>query len=555
MIIIWALYFSRKSLTTLEISGISIQMLHVYCPGEQPTCTCTTAIRSRVALAATTSRTERGAATGAPGRVGPGRTSTDKPEMLVASVERFCCRLPLTERQDRILPPGAFRDIRVVHLCKVTLDDGEGTVGWGEQTQKGASDEQVARVVGKSPALLLNDDSISIGLQMALFDALGKALGVPCHALLGTQCRDSTPISWWVQSASPADWTAECIDAVAAGYTTCKVKARPWWDVVEQVRAVSEVVPAGFHLDLDFNETLQNVAVATLVIQQLEQFESVAFIESPIPQTDAAGNAALRQAVRKPLAGHFGRPPHATVVKDGVFDAYVIGGGKSAILRQAELAADAGMPFWLQNIGTGLTTAWSAHLGAVLSHATWPTITCVNLFTTTLLTAETNICVADGYQAVPNSPGLGVEVDEAAVRNLSVGGNGLFPPARVISVAVSPNGGRICFAQTETKASGIVAVSHVQNELPRQYWHATIALLCLPRFVESVRCVWYCRLGSGMPTAMDLPTPLASDWSSGRMTTARLGRISTTVPPLLPCETSGQSTSYSRQSNALSTCL
>ena len=44
--------------------------------------------------------------------------------VLVVSVERFCCRLPLTERQDRILPPGSFRDIRVVYLCKLTLDSG-----------------------------------------------------------------------------------------------------------------------------------------------------------------------------------------------------------------------------------------------------------------------------------------------------------------------------------------------------------------------------------------------------------------------------------------------
>jgi L-alanine-DL-glutamate epimerase-like enolase superfamily enzyme len=381
--------------------------------------------------------------------------------MHVATVERFCCRLPLTERQDRILPPGSFRDIRVVHLCKVTLDD--ATVGWGEQTQKGATDEQVQRVIGGSPAMLMNDDSISVCLQMALWDAVSRALGVPCHALLGTKLRDATPISWWVQSASPEDWAAECADAVAAGYTTCKVKARPWWDVVEQVRAVSDAVPAGFHLDLDFNETLQNVAVATSVIRQLEPFENVAFIESPIKQADAAGNAALRCAVLRPTAGHFGTPPHATVVKDQVFDGYVIGGGKETILRQAALSADAGLPFWLQMIGAGLTTAWCAHLGAVLSHASWPTITCVNLFTTTLLTPETDICVVDGYQAVPDSPGLGVEVDEAMVRSLD--GEGLFPPARVIFTAVSPSGGRIHFAQTETKTPGIAAVREPAPDL------------------------------------------------------------------------------------------
>jgi L-alanine-DL-glutamate epimerase-like enolase superfamily enzyme len=226
----------------------------------------------------------------------------------VASVERFCCHLPLTARQDRILPPGSFRDIRVVHLCKVTLAPG-GEVGWGEHTQKGATDAQVAshdgrreesfrrgvyvycvsfviiytkhakqrlkygslprsmwlrmqvaRVVGRSPADTMNDDGISVGLQMALFDALGKLLQVPCHKLLGKQIRDATPLSYWVQSASPEDWAAECADAAAAGYTTCKVKARPWWDIVEQLEAVSAAVPRGFTLDLDFNMTLQVTA-------------------------------------------------------------------------------------------------------------------------------------------------------------------------------------------------------------------------------------------------------------------------------------------------------
>jgi hypothetical protein len=44
----------------------------------------------------------------------------------------------------------------------------------------------------------------------------------------------------------------------------------------------------------------------------------------------------------------------------------------------------------------------------VLPAASWPTITCVNLFTHTLLTSATDIRVRDGYQAVPNGFGLGV---------------------------------------------------------------------------------------------------------------------------------------------------
>eukprot|EP01048_Picozoa_sp_COSAG05_P016195 COSAG05_NODE_2054_length_3633_cov_4.249010_1_plen_288_part_00 len=239
--------------------------------------------------------------------------------MIVASVDRLLVRLPLTERQQRILPPGAFRDICVVELVKVTLDTGE--VGWGEASgaasQQGqTSDAQVSRVVGGSPAALANDDSVGIALQMALFDVLGKAMGVPVWQLLGTMQRQWVPLSYWLQSAAPTDWAAECSEAVAQGYTTCKLKARPWWDVVAQVAAVSKSVPGSFKLDLDFNETLQNVASATAVISKLERFDNVAFIESPIPQSDVQGNATLRQAVRKPLAMHFGVPRYQTAIKE-----------------------------------------------------------------------------------------------------------------------------------------------------------------------------------------------------------------------------------------------
>lgn len=64
----------------------------------------------------------------------------------------------------------------------------------------------------------------------------------------------------------------------------------------------------------------------------------------------------LRRTISKPIAGHFGSPAHATVVREGCFDGYVVGGGKEAILRHGALAADAGMPFWLQLIGAGLTS-------------------------------------------------------------------------------------------------------------------------------------------------------------------------------------------------------
>ena len=97
--------------------------------------------------------------------------------------------------------------------------------------------------MGQSPAALMNDDSLGAGLQMALFDVVGKALEVPVYELLGTKVRDWVPISWWSIDASPKDWAAEAKDAVK-GCTSFKTKPRPWWDIVAQVDAISKVVPA-----------------------------------------------------------------------------------------------------------------------------------------------------------------------------------------------------------------------------------------------------------------------------------------------------------------------
>ena len=109
------------------------------------------------------------------------------------------------------------------------------------------------------------------------------------------------------------------------------------------------------------------------------------------------------------------------------------------------------MPFWLQLVGNGLTTTWAAHLGAVLSHATWPTISCINLYTDHLL--QEPVTVSGGYQFVPEGPGLGVEIDEAAVERFRVPGESLDalapgqvyvqPRPRIINTVVFPDGTRV----------------------------------------------------------------------------------------------------------------
>ena len=369
--------------------------------------------------------------------------------MKVVNVERTVVDVPFTPRQNQI----TFESVSPVYnwsvfeLCRVTTDTGH--VGWGETvihyTYGRVTDESVGRVLGESPAKLMNDDSLGAGLQMALFDVVGKILEVPVYELLGTKVRDTVPISWWSIDASPQDWAAEAKDAVESGYTSFKNKPRPWWDIVEQVDAISKVVPADFKLDLDPNGSFQDASTAIPIMEKLAKYGNVAIFESPIPQENVEDSKRIRQAIDRPIAMHFGSPPYTVNIHESVCDGYVIGGGKSTVVRQGLLSAEAELPFWLQIVGNGLTTTWAGHLGAVLTHATWPAITCINLYSHHLL--KQPIEVVDGCHSVPDAPGLGVEVDEEAIEEFRVpeeklDAEGLYmhPAPRIIKTVVYPDG-------------------------------------------------------------------------------------------------------------------
>ena len=113
---------------------------------------------------------------------------------------------------------------------------------------------------------------------MALFDAGGKALNVPVHHLLATQVRAWVPLSWWTIDLEPDEWAAQCAEAVKQGYTSAKLKARTGHDIHAGIRAILEVVPPQFRLDLDFNGSLINAAHAVEFLKTLEQYQQVAMI-------------------------------------------------------------------------------------------------------------------------------------------------------------------------------------------------------------------------------------------------------------------------------------
>jgi len=333
--------------------------------------------------------------------------------MKITSIERFVLDIPFrNKRVERHMHRANTHGERV-NVWRVNTND--GIVGYGEGE---GNEAKIANIIGQNPFKFLNDDSLGQGIQMALYDVAGKAEEVPAYRLLGQKVREYCPISWWAIDMPPEDWVEEAKTAIRLGYMSFKLKARPWRDIFAQIEILSQYLPQGFTLDIDFNGFLLNSGNAIPVLQKLEQNEHVAIFETPIPQWDVDGYKQIRNKIAKPISIHFGSPPIMTAIKENVCDGFVIGGTVTNVKRQATIAAMANKPFWLQMVGTGIMTAFTVHLGAVLSHAYWPAITCHELWKDDLL--KERLEVKDGYIQVPEKPGLGVEIDEAALERYQV---------------------------------------------------------------------------------------------------------------------------------------
>ncbi len=371
--------------------------------------------------------------------------------LRITGAERIVVQVPFTERTilwNRL----RSEQWGVVEVIRLTTNSPE-IVGYGETlphyTWGRVPDEALAAVRGANPADFLGRDDLGAGLQIAIYDVVGKALGVPMRNLFSRpQVREACPISWWSNDMPPEVLAEEAADALAAGYLSHKFKARPWFDVYEQVEAVSAVTPPYYKLDLDWNQMLLDVGSATPVLQRLDTYERMGIYETPIRQRSLTDYRRLRDKVAHPIADHARMTTSTEALPASLpasiateaHDGYVVSGGVMSVLEQATVASASNRAFWLQLVGTGITTAYALQLGAVLPGASWPAVTCMNIYADDLLT--TPIPVSGGYATVSDEPGLGVTVDESALSALA-----MQPPYAVgwpeLTLSVSWPGDRV----------------------------------------------------------------------------------------------------------------
>jgi L-alanine-DL-glutamate epimerase-like enolase superfamily enzyme len=148
------------------------------------------------------------------------------------------------------------------------LHTDEGLVGVGE-VSRGVSalevEQGAASLIGRElwdinlQSLALDktwftDPGVAQGCEMALYDLMGKALGVPVYRLFGGKYRDRVPVSRCSGRMTPADAAKTARQAVDQGYRVLKMKARADDPIVERLSSIHEAVGDKLVVNIDPNE-------------------------------------------------------------------------------------------------------------------------------------------------------------------------------------------------------------------------------------------------------------------------------------------------------------
>lgn len=312
------------------------------------------------------------------------------------------------------------------------------------------TDEMAEAAVGKTLHEALRAGSaLGVGLRMALYDALGRALGLPVHELFGRrQVREWTSTSWWSTKLPPELLAVEAAEAKELGYRNHKVKARPWFDVFEQLDAVAAATGPGYGVELDWNSMLVNASQALPVLREVERHEIVELFESPIGRTDVDGHRRLRDSLTRPLFEHFDTAFATRWLRDDAMDGFVMDPADPIrLFAEVDLLGAFRKDCFLQMCGTQLTSAWVSHLGAVCAPARRPAVTVSHIYERDILTEP--LTVREGHVRVPDGPGLGVTVDEELLEELRVPAGYRTPLTRTVLTFDAPGHGSRQFVSAE----------------------------------------------------------------------------------------------------------
>lgn len=333
----------------------------------------------------------------------------------------------------------------------VRIDTDEGIVGWGE-AHHGRCPGAIAKLIDTTMnELVLGMDALDVtgvwakvyqmqlashgmgaaavmalsGIDMALWDIRGKAVGWPLYRLLGGR---SQPVKAYAGGISlgwqAADGLAdEAAAHVQSGYKALKLRVgdTPQRDI-ERASAVRAALGADVDILVDANTryTMADVRRVMPAYQEL----AIGWLEEPFPPQDRRSYLDAAQLGTVPLAAgenHFTRFEFTQVIEDGAVQFVQPDlsktGGVTEAMRIAALASSWKISVNPHTSATALNMAASIHYLAAVDNAGYfeGDVTSYNPFRDDMAGAPYEIGL-DGTVLPLEKPGLGLDIDEDFLR-------------------------------------------------------------------------------------------------------------------------------------------
>ena len=355
--------------------------------------------------------------------------------MKITAIQAIPLAIPIKP----LYPPSAWSSATRKQIAVRVATD-EGLTGTGEAFAYGAP-RAVCNVIDESLApLLVGQDPRRIealvdlmhrgtmiygrrglamfaisGVEIALWDLLGRALGAPVWALLGGATRPRLPAyASLMRYDSPADVAAACRHFISQGFRMLKLHQTD----VESVKAAREAVGPDVELMLDTN-CPWDPAGAIAMARALAPYR-LHWLEEPVwPPEDYAGLARVAAATDTPIAlgenesTAFGfREIIAHGAGQILQPSITKVGGISEVRKIAALAQAANLAVVPHSFYFGPGLAATLHVAATLGGSSpieFPTGELETPFLTRPIAAQ------EGWVEVPDGPGLGVELNEEAI--------------------------------------------------------------------------------------------------------------------------------------------
>jgi D-galactarolactone cycloisomerase len=266
------------------------------------------------------------------------------------------------------------------------------------------------------------------GVDIALWDILGKVRGLPIYQLLGGKYRDKVPVyATALYPEEPSKVARRARGFADQGFHGVKIKVGFDLDQdIRIVRAVRQELGKDFIIMTDANQGY-SVDVALKASDAFAECGAF-WLEEPLFVEDIEGHAILREKGKTPIA--VGENLHTRYAFENFIVRQAVdfiqpdvarAGGISEIKKITALAAKHKVPVSFHTWGDGVALAASVHLSAALRD-------CIVMeldYTYNPLREELlreAFKVQEGYLIPPEKPGLGIELSQDALRKFAFSG-------------------------------------------------------------------------------------------------------------------------------------